>query len=413
MTATATTQPAATMIPAAGATQEEINALVHHVGNKKLTDGQRYGSLDKLLKLNAPRICQALPKHLNVDRMMRVLMSAVRKNKKLLLCSIPSVLGSMTEAATMGWEIGGPLGHAYLVPFYTKTGYECQLIPGYKGLLDLCRRSGQISTIALEVVHEGDVFEYSLGDDPKIVHRPNEKDAGREAKAITHAYCVVKLRDGGVQRSVWGSDRINAHKEQYSEGWKWAESGDKGKGGGGKDSPWHTAWQTMAKKTVVRDMINRGLLPVSPEHQAMVNRAMLKDIDEAPRGDFEFSTIDAVPTLSMDDTAGALEGDIADEGAGTTGDATGDATGAGDTAGELPAADAVPTPEWIDQLRRQLDNVVDEVGVDFVCEPLLNEAPNDPTKEIIARLAHDRKAAIRKAEEAHEQPTKASKGKQR
>lgn len=86
---------------------------------------------------------------------------------------------------------------------------------------------------------------------------------------------MVKLRDGGIQRSVWSTEKVNAHKEKYSQGWRRAE-------GKGKDSPWHTAWETMAKKTVIRDMIQRGLVPLSAEYTQLVERTTVVDEDGEP-----------------------------------------------------------------------------------------------------------------------------------
>ena len=252
------------------------------------------------MKAMSSKMMAALPKHVTADRMIRVAINCIRKTPKLLDCDPASLFGAITEAATYGWELGGVLGHAYLVPFKR----EAQLIPGYKGLIDLCRRSGQISTISLEVVHEGDKFDYSIGDTPHIMHKPDDRNPKRHEKPITHAYAVVRLRDGGIQRSVWSQEQIDAHKEKYSSGWRFAEKGDSSKGGGKKDSPWHTAWPTMAKKTVIRDMIQRGLIPVSAEYRDIVQRG-IQDDDEGIDLD---TTIDIVPTstdeLSIEGEAG-------------------------------------------------------------------------------------------------------------
>lgn len=235
-----------------------------------------------------------LPRHVTPDRMIRVAMNCIRKTPKLLECQPASLFSAITEAATYGWELGGVLGHAYLVPYKT----ECQLIPGYKGLIDLCRRSGQVSTIQMEVVHDGDIFRYELGDIPTIRHIPNDADKQRDSKPITHVYAVVVLRDGGVQRSVWSAAKIESHKEKYSQGWRYAESSGK------KDSPWHTAWAVMAKKTVIRDMIGRGLIPLSAEMREVASRAT----DDAETQSFDFaSMVDSVPAGMIEDSTPSLE----------------------------------------------------------------------------------------------------------
>jgi recombination protein RecT len=281
-----------------------VDQLLAKMSDKKLKLGDRINTIGEIMKATSGRMLAALPKHVTPDRMIKVALNAIRRNPKLLECSAPSLFGAITEAATYGWEIGGILGHAYLVPFRN----ECQLIPGYKGLIDLCRRSGQVSTISMEVVHKGDEFSYSLGDDPHIHHRPNDKDTQRDKKPIIYVYAVVRLRDGGVQRSVWSTERVDAHKEQYSKAWQWAETGDSNRGGGKKDSFWHTNWAAAAKKTVIRDMINRGLIPVSAEYRDVVDRGLHQDADE-----LEFATFDMVPNGEGEGDAFGIGGDTAIE----------------------------------------------------------------------------------------------------
>lgn len=277
----------------------DVGKLIAKVGDKGLPFAQRMNSVGDVMRAMSHQMMAALPKHLTPDRMIRVALNAIRKNPKLLDCSAASLFGSITEAATYGWEIGGVNGHAYLVPYKE----ECVLIPGYKGMIDLCRRSGQISTISMEVVHEGDDFGYSLGDEAHIHHQPDDVDPKRDSKPITHVYCVVRLRDGGIQRSVWSANRINAHKEQYSQAWKRAEESQYGKPPK-KDSFWHTAWPAAAKKTVIRDMINRGLLPFSAEYRDTVKRGLQHDDDG-----MELSQFEAIPGMEMP----ALEGEVSGE----------------------------------------------------------------------------------------------------
>jgi phage RecT family recombinase len=206
------------------------------------------------------KLYEGLPRHLSPDRMTSLVLGCLRKNPKLLSCTQTSLFSAIAQASTLGLEMDGTLGQAYLVPY----GSECTLIVGYKGLLSLMRRSGEVSTITLEVVLEGDQFEYQLGDEPYIRHVPSE-DPDRESKTITHAYCVVTLKDSGKQRSVWGRAKLDAHMKMYSP------SHTK------SDSPWRTSFGTMCKKTVVRDMVNRGLVPVSAELQRL---AMREEISE-------------------------------------------------------------------------------------------------------------------------------------
>jgi recombinational DNA repair protein RecT len=134
------------------------------------------------------------------------------------------------------------------------------LIPGYKGLVKFVRRTGQLESWDGEVVREGDAFRYQLGDDPRIEHVPAD-DQDRPLRPATHVYVIFRLTGGRLVRSVWTASKVDAHKEQYSPGWK------------GKDSPWRTSWDAMAIKTLVRDLINRGRLPMSDTDRLVAARA--------------------------------------------------------------------------------------------------------------------------------------------
>jgi recombination protein RecT len=188
----------------------------------------------------------ALPRHITADRMIRIACSSIARTPKLLECSQSSLFAAITEAASIGLVPDGILGHAYLVPY----GNTCQLIPGYKGLVQLVRQSGEISTIAAAVVRSEDDFSYELGTEQTIRHRPSldEHDG-----TYSHVYAVALLKDGGKQCDVMTFGDIEKHKKRFSK------SCNK------SDSPWNTAPEEMAKKTIIRRLIK--LLPVSAEVQ--------------------------------------------------------------------------------------------------------------------------------------------------
>ena len=212
---------------------------------------------------------EALPRHVKPDQMVRAALTSLRRNPRLLDCTPESFFGSLAEAGALGLVPDGVLGHAYLIPFKD----ECTFVAGYKGFINLARRSGDVSTLVMEAVYEGDEFSYGLGDDPFIKHVPNDSDPHRTSKPVSHVYVVVGLKDGGKQRKVWSRGQVDAHKEQYSRAWNKA------------DSAWKTNWVAMAKKTVLRDMVNRGELPVSVELQRLAAREEQYEVAQsAPRG---------------------------------------------------------------------------------------------------------------------------------
>jgi len=205
------------------------------------TRNEKVTSIRALLEKSKNQIKLALPSHLSPDRMLRIAMTSIQKTPELLNCTPESLIGAVIQSAQLGLEPDGVLGHAYLVPY----GKTCTFIPGYKGLLMLARRSGEISTVLAEVVHEKDRFEFELGLNPQLKHIPtDEEDEG----PVIAAYAVAKLRDGGVQFTVMRRNAIEKIRA---------------KSPAGKSGPWVTHYEEMAKKTVLRRLCK--LLPCSVE----------------------------------------------------------------------------------------------------------------------------------------------------
>ena len=116
-----------------------------------------------------------------------------------------------------------------------RYGQEAKLQIGYKGLVELARRSGEISKIVTYVVREGDEFEYSTGIESFERHKPSSS-ANRSEQPITHAVAAIKLTNGEINIQVMDSFALERHKTQYS------------KGSNSKHSPWNTAEEQMCKK---------------------------------------------------------------------------------------------------------------------------------------------------------------------
>jgi recombination protein RecT len=205
--------------------------------------------------LNDPKLkaqmALALPKHVTADRLARVALTEVRKTPALARCDQTSFLGALMTCAQLGLEPGGPLGHAYLVPFENrKKGItEVQFIIGYRGMIELARRSGLLESIEARPVYEGDKFEVTLGLDSNLRHVPDFDNANRvQPDKLRFVYAVAKLKDGGMQFDVMSRREIEAVRAQSRAG---------------TSGPWTTHFEAMALKTVVRRLFK--WLPVSIE----------------------------------------------------------------------------------------------------------------------------------------------------
>lgn len=199
---------------------------------------------DLLLKSKA-QIQMALPAHMASDRMIRVALTTIRQTPDLLNCPAISLVKCVMQAAALGLEPDPLLGRAYIVPFKNKQGVkEATLIIGYKGFIDLARRSGEMVSIEAHCVFEQDEFRYEFGTGECLVHRPAAvEDRGN----ITHAWAMARFKGGGHQFDVmdfWELEAIRKMSKQPASG------------------PWRDHTPQMYRKTVLRRLAN--FLPLSP-----------------------------------------------------------------------------------------------------------------------------------------------------
>ena len=175
------------------ATVDEMkNQMAKKNGNALSKDKPK--TIEDYLKQMAPAMKEALPKHMDVERLMRLAMTTIRTTPELRQADAGSLLGAVMQAAQLGLE-PGLLGQCCLLPFKNnKKGItEVQFIIGYKGMIDLARRSGHIESIYAHAVYEKDEFEYELGLNPKLKHVPS-MDADRGE--YIGSYAVAHFKDG-------------------------------------------------------------------------------------------------------------------------------------------------------------------------------------------------------------------------
>lgn len=193
--------------------------------NKKATVGD-------LIYSYKDKFASALPDVITPERFARIAANAVASSPQLSKCSPTSLIGALLCAAQAGLEPNTSLGQAYIIPYGDKAQFQIS----YKGLIELAHRSGQLKDISAHIVYENDTFEYELGLEPKLKHIPAMHDRGA-AKCV---YAVYHLISGGYGFEVMSVEDINIHRRKYSKA---------------KNSPWDTAWEEMAKKTVVKKVL--------------------------------------------------------------------------------------------------------------------------------------------------------------
>ena len=155
-------------------------------GNVKLNKSMNIAEMIKVLE---PEIRKALPSVITPERFTRMALSAINNTPKLAECTQMSFLAALMNAAQLGLEPNTPLGQAYLIPFQNKGVLECQFQLGYKGLINLAYRNEQLQTIQAQCVCANDEFEYELGLNSKLFHKPA---LGERGEMVASSACIAE-----------------------------------------------------------------------------------------------------------------------------------------------------------------------------------------------------------------------------
>lgn len=210
------------------------------VMNKLVEKKERPKTLAGWINSMKPEIERALPKHIDADRIARIAITAIRTNKDLQSCEPMSFIAALMQASQLGLEPNTPLGEAYIIPYKDKGIPSARFEVGYKGLLSLAHRTGEYQTIYAMEVYANDEFDYAYGLEPYLTHKPAEEPEGEPVRY----YAVYHLKNGGREFRVWSRKKVEQHADKYSMAFK-----------RGWTSPWKTDFDSMAKKTVLKDLL--------------------------------------------------------------------------------------------------------------------------------------------------------------
>ena len=195
------------------------------------------------LEKMAPQFKAALPAHVSVEKFVRVTLTAVQTNPQLINADRRTLFAAATKAAQMGLLPDGREGA--IVTFKD----QAQWMPMVAGIMKLVRNSGEISTWSVQAVYENDQFDFMLGDDEHITHKPALSNRGK----LIAVYSIVTMKDGEKSREVMSVEDVEAIRKR-------SRSANAG--------PWVTDYAEMAKKTVVRRHSKR--LPLSTDIDGVI-----------------------------------------------------------------------------------------------------------------------------------------------
>ena len=276
------------------ATQTNQQGMIAKTQGTKAVSKKQPQTIKDYINAMSGEIAKALPQVMTPERFTRIALSAVSNTPKLGSCTPQSFLGAMMNAAQLGLEPNTPLGQAYLIPFENrKKGItECQFQIGYKGLIDLAYRSGEVKMIDAQTVYENDEFEYELGMDPVLKHKPARTNRGNPI----YFYATFKLTNGGQGFQVMSIEDVQGHAKKYSKTYN--------------NGPWQTNFEEMAKKTVLKKLLKYAPLKTEFVKQVTQDETIKTSIsdhmDEVPN---EYMDVEYEEHPNEDPVTGEIKGE--------------------------------------------------------------------------------------------------------
>lgn len=232
-----------------------MSAIANQNGNNAIAELR-----NQFTKLQ-PQLALALPAHVQPDRFIRIVMTAVQQNPALVKCDRESLFGACMKAAQDGLLPDGR--EAFLNCYFSKRDnkYTASYQPMIGGILKKIRQSGELKQLSAAVVRQGDEFSYSVDETGE--HFRHVPGMDNDDAPVTCVYAAVWTKDGGVYFKVMSVGQIEK-----------ARAVSRAKDSG----PWVDWWDEMALKTVIRNLAKR--LPMSAEIEQVIQR--VDDLTDLP-----------------------------------------------------------------------------------------------------------------------------------
>ena len=228
--------------------QQSVNTMLN-----SLLDGEKMRKrFEELLGKRTPQFLSSLVSMINDNPALQ----------QAFYQSPMSVIKSALQAATYDLPIDPALGYAYIVPFQNSIKDEngnwskkmqATFVPGYKGLIQLCLRTGAYQCVPDAVdVREGELVSYNRLTGDAVFNWIEDEDAREDLPIIGYAG-YFRLKNGAEKTIYMTKKQIEKHEQKNRKG------KTMGKG-------WREDFDAMARKTVIRRLCGKYAL-MSIEYQ--------------------------------------------------------------------------------------------------------------------------------------------------
>lgn len=233
-------------------------------------------------------LCERAPQY------MSSIVNLVNSDVNLKKCEPMSVIASCMVAATMDLPVDKNLGYAWVVPYGTKAQFQM----GYKGYIQLALRTGQYKAINVVEIREGELINWNpLSEEVEIDFTQRKSD-----KVIGYAG-YFKLLNGFEKTVYWSKEDIEAHAKKFSKTYSF------------KNGVWQTDFDSMAKKTVLRNLLSKwGILSIEMQKAYSADNNSVKDtIMKEDNVEIDFETGEVIEEAEYIEQSEVFEGTAFEE----------------------------------------------------------------------------------------------------
>jgi recombination protein RecT len=252
-------------------------------------------AVKKWIDMAKPAIAAALPRiGLTPERIARVTLTTVTSTPLLLECDPKTIAVAMIRAAQLGLVPDPVLGEAYIVPRWNskRQCYEASFQKGYRGVLKLIRRTGELGSVRAEIRYARDYFKrLPMGD---IEFEPFDGD---DRGKRLGAFVVFYFKDGFCQSHYMTIREVYEIRDKFSESWKAFKAGKI------KDTPWKEG-EPAEKWMILKTVIFQGahLAPMETEGGQKLVAAALEEEMDVDNGTLARELFDGPETIDVEAT---------------------------------------------------------------------------------------------------------------
>lgn len=188
------------------------------------------------------------------------MVALAKRDPKLNECTKESLLGCGLAAASLDLPLNQSLGFAYAIPFKNKELeiLEAQFQIGWKGFVQLAQRSGQVETINVSDVREGQLISENKLTGELFF------DWSIKSSKVAGYVAYFRLLNGFRKALYMSVEKLREHGRKYSRTFSFGH--------------WSTNFDAMAQKTCLKQLISRWCpLSTQLEKAVIFDQAVIKN----------------------------------------------------------------------------------------------------------------------------------------